>query len=888
MKRKKRNLSVLMVLVTLLMMLLPVSEADAQSSASDFRMEGSTLVKYRGTEKNVSIPSTVEAIGKSAFEDNKNVELVVVPNSVKRIDAYAFWGCDNLDSIVLGRGLSEVSDYAFAECTGLEQITIPANVTSIGMQAFANCTNLKHVTIPAETTSIHESAFEGCPQVVIHCEEGTVAEEYAEAFYERQKNMPGYGENSGGDAPGSADENPGGDAPGSADENPGSTSGEDNSGSGQTPEVPSVPDVQGNVIGSTHVVGNRAVVMMDSTRLQVYGSGQTSGNAGTDGTVQNPGNAGAGENVQTPVDSGAGDIVPGHQGSGLIKYTVVDGKTVADQAYYRSNTLGNVVLPEGIREIGEFAYARSSLTAVTLPDGVEQIGYSAFYHCDALGEVTLPDTVRCVEPKAFSMTAWVNDFLGGSSGEGDFLVEGGVLVAYRGNTADVRIPEGVRVIAGEAFANHGEIQSVLFPDSLVVVGEGAFEGCTSLGEITFGSNVEEIKDRAFLGNVIGEMALPSSVKKLGIRALGDTVLSWEGAEPEETYESSATRLSNGIYRVYPEEGEQDTGVKVEGLEEIFGPSGSSFRQGPTSLTGAERSYTLTVKSVEDVTAMSAAFQRALQTTIPEGMIVYDLELTDSSGIPLKKLGKQTLSVALPLAEALKGQELQLFALDSNGQLERLEAEKVTVDGVDAFRFETNYLSMVGVCGGAAESSVETVILPTESPVPEADTSPEETSAPSTENTEDKIPTEYKSALKRANDYSRTLYMSKKGIYDQLISAYGDKFSPEAAQYAVDTMTADWKENALTKAQIYSDTMNLSKAKIYEQLTSVYGEQFTSEEAQYAVDNVEADWKQNALEKAREYQDLMSLSPERIRDQLVSDYGEKFTSDEADYAIENLD
>lgn len=47
MRRKKRNLSVLMIVVALMIMLLPVSEADAESSASDFRMEGSTLIKYR-------------------------------------------------------------------------------------------------------------------------------------------------------------------------------------------------------------------------------------------------------------------------------------------------------------------------------------------------------------------------------------------------------------------------------------------------------------------------------------------------------------------------------------------------------------------------------------------------------------------------------------------------------------------------------------------------------------------------------------------------------------------------------------------------------------------------------------------------------------------------
>ena len=103
-------------------MQVPGTEADASTSASGFQMEGSTLVRYRGIDKNVSIPDTVRVIGQGAFENDTNIELVVVPNSVKRIEAYAFWGCDNLDTVVLGKGLSEVGDYAFTNCTGLEQI----------------------------------------------------------------------------------------------------------------------------------------------------------------------------------------------------------------------------------------------------------------------------------------------------------------------------------------------------------------------------------------------------------------------------------------------------------------------------------------------------------------------------------------------------------------------------------------------------------------------------------------------------------------------------------------------------------------------------------------------------------------------------------------------
>ena len=81
-------------------------------------------------------------------------------------------------------------------------------------------------------------------------------------------------------------------------------------------------------------------------------------------------------------------------------------------------------------------------------------------------------------------------------------------------------------------------------------------------------------------------------------------------------------------------------------------------------------------------------------------------------------------------------------------------------------------------------------------------------------------------------------MSKQAIYDQLTSEYGEQFSEDAAQYAIDNMEADWKANALEKAKDYQENMNMSKNAIYDQLTSEYGEKFTAEEAQYAIDNLE--------------------------------------------------
>lgn len=106
-----------------------------------------------------------------------------------------------------------------------------------------------------------------------------------------------------------------------------------------------------------------------------------------------------------------------------------------------------------------------------------------------------------------------------------------------------------------------------------------------------------------------------------------------------------------------------------------------------------------------------------------------------------------------------------------------------------------------------------------------------------EQQDDSVPAEYKTALGRAEAYSSTMHMSKQAIYDQLTSAAGDKYSPEAAQYAVDNLQADYNANALEKAKQYQSQMNMSPEAIRQQLTSSAGEKFTQQEADYAIANL---------------------------------------------------
>ena len=268
------------------------------------------------------------------------------------------------------------------------------------------------------------------------------------------------------------------------------------------------------------------------------------------------------------------------------------------------------------------------------------------------------------------------------------------------------------------------------PDSLRVIGEGAFENCTGLEQIVLKEGLEQIKDRAFSGcGNVGTVSVPASVKTLGLGAFDGLQVEYAGEAPGQTFEESATRLSNEAYRILEEEGEQKESKKPEGENETAdsaepkdqttdnGESGNASQEGETeraetgagvtvsgvegafaSLAGAGRSYRLQIDQAQSPEPMEKACMRAFRSEMPQGMVVYDLQLSDSSDIPLTKLGHQELTVALPLPEHLQGQNIRVFILDRNGQIEVLPADRVRINGKDAVWFETNKVSMIGIYG----------------------------------------------------------------------------------------------------------------------------------------------------------------------------------------------
>lgn len=421
MKKIVGLIGALLSITLLAVVLIPKSEAGAKVPSDGFIIEGSTLVEYMGMDKNVTIPSGVETIGRSAFENNAFVESVVIPKNVKTIEPYAFWGCTKLKSVTLGSGLYEVGDFTFTDCRLLENVSLSDSIRRIGIMTFADCPSLLNINLSSYLNDIHETAFDGNKNLTISAMVGSYAYDYAQEFAKRQEDMA--------DVP----------VP--------------------TPEPTPTPilkseatPVPGEVIGQSQVVGNMAFVFWD-----------------TDVTV------------------GVGEYQPDYEGEGEHnltngKISVQDG-VVKEWSYYTNEELTEVILPEGTKKVEQFAFSRSSLQKIELPEGFTTIDYAAFYHCDSLKDVVIPSTVTHIGNKAFAHTPWLEGFLKGDNPQlGEFLIVGdGILLAYRGKSGIVIIPDEVNYIADEVFLNHTEILNVVYPeDKTIEVAPTAFEGCTKL------------------------------------------------------------------------------------------------------------------------------------------------------------------------------------------------------------------------------------------------------------------------------------------------------------------------------------------------------------------------------------------------------------------------
>lgn len=132
---------------------------------------------YNSAITSITLPSGLESIGSSAFENCSNLTDVygLDENSVmSELPSYIFRNCTKLRNISLPYNLRIIGHHAFNSCSSLQSIVIPATIDSIGRCTFDYCSNLREVTIEDGLSTLFfdnqtdGGCFLGCPIVKLY------------------------------------------------------------------------------------------------------------------------------------------------------------------------------------------------------------------------------------------------------------------------------------------------------------------------------------------------------------------------------------------------------------------------------------------------------------------------------------------------------------------------------------------------------------------------------------------------------------------------------------------------------------------------------------------------------------------------------------------------
>ena len=188
-----------------------------------------------------------------------------------------------------------------------------------------------------------------------------------------------------------------------------------------------------------------------------------------------------------------------------ITYTI---HNIGNHAFQSCHGLTTVTIPNSVTKIGDYAFSQCiQLSYISIPNSVETIGFFAFLNCNNLNTIRIPKNTSKIGVMAFgwclnldSISVDPNNLYFQSIDGVRFSKDSTILWQYPyGRKGSYTIPLPVKNIVYGAFHNCKNLNSVTFPNSLIVIGEASFAGCQNLETINIPLNVEEIQGEAFRG-----------------------------------------------------------------------------------------------------------------------------------------------------------------------------------------------------------------------------------------------------------------------------------------------------------------------------------------------------------------------------------------------------
>jgi len=414
----------------------------------------------------VSYGYRVTGIGRDAFRYCRNITSVTLPASISYIGDGAFWCCENISSVKIPEGVTRIGESAFNNCHHLDSIIIPASVNRIGLRAFVSCM-LTSITVD-ENNAVYDSR-DNC-NAIIETETGNLILGCQNTV------IPSDIKCIGNDAFG---------------------------GSGITGPIV-IPE------GVTSIGEYAFRVCRGITSISIPESVKTIGQGAFSYCTDI-------ESIVIP--SGIDSIRNGTFNCcfGLKNVSLPSSLICIDEyAFYGCESLATINLPESIKTIGKSAFIECiNLSSITIPNSVTSIGQGAFDGCLSLTSITIPGSMKSVDMAAFSNCGLESILFA----EGVQSIVGRLDNYEPSKIASVTVPSSVTHIDDEAFqwcysvdsvnwnSNvspnyitkycNDVIKQVVLGDSVTVIGEAAFAGCTGLTSFTIPEKVDSIGERAF-------------------------------------------------------------------------------------------------------------------------------------------------------------------------------------------------------------------------------------------------------------------------------------------------------------------------------------------------------------------------------------------------------
>lgn len=332
-----------------------------------------------------------------------SIQTIVIGDQITQIGRYAFTGTA-CSTIKFGKNVRSIGERAFLECRNLNgDLTLPDSVQTIGAGAFQGCEKLSgDLTIPDSVQTIGDSAFEFCTGL-----NGTLT---------LGKNLRTIGKKA--------------------------FSGCAFTGSLTIPE--GVTEIAVGTFSSSRSNGMFTGTLTLPSMLKTIGASAFSYTDFSGELLIPDGVTSIGANAFKECDGFGGTL------------SLPDSvKTVGEWAFYLCKGFTGLKLSASLTKIEKlsFAHMYGLRTEVVIPEGVTEIGESAF-SCSHMPSVRFPSTLKKIGKEAF----------------------------YFSLNCKIAFPDGLEVIEDEAFALCNVKSAVILPASIKSIGKKAFDSDWSYGK----------------------------------------------------------------------------------------------------------------------------------------------------------------------------------------------------------------------------------------------------------------------------------------------------------------------------------------------------------------------------------------------------------------------